>query len=304
MRLEAIALPMVRLALTEDVGGGDATTDAVVDPAARARAHIEARHEGILAGSGVAALAFRELDPGMQIAWSCPDGGAIPKGTPLATLEGSARAILTAERVALNFLQHLSGIATMAGAFVKAVEGTGVHILDTRKTTPGLRILEKYAVLAGGAMNHRFGLFDGVLVKENHAKAAGGLAAAVARAKEAAHPKQLPVVVEVRTVEEAVLVAGMNVDRLLLDNFTPPRIADVVKQLGLGKKTTRAKGKSGAPEAGGGAPGGPPEIEVSGGVRLANVREYAISGVSYISIGALTHSAPALDLSLLLDETL
>ncbi|HTM00413.1 MAG TPA: carboxylating nicotinate-nucleotide diphosphorylase [Candidatus Omnitrophota bacterium] len=303
MRLEAIALPMVRLALTEDVGGGDATTDAVVDASARARAHIEARHEGILAGSGVAALAFRELDPEMQIAWSCPDGGTIPKGTPLATLEGSARAILTAERVALNFLQHLSGIATLAGAFVKAVEGTGVHILDTRKTTPGLRILEKYAVLAGGAMNHRFGLFDGVLVKENHIKAAGGVAAAVTRAKESAQPKGLPVVVEVRSVEDAIDVAGMGVDRLLLDNFTPPKIAEVVKRLGLGKKTVRTKGKSGAPEAGGAA-GGPPEIEVSGGVRLANVREYAIPGVSYISIGALTHSAPALDLSLILDENL
>ena len=188
-------------------------------------------------------LAFRELDPEMKIAWSCPDGGTIPLDTPLATLEGSARAILTAERVALNFLQHLSGIATMAGAFVKAVEGTGVHILDTRKTTPGLRVLEKYAVLAGGAMNHRFGLFDGVLVKENHAKAAGGIAAAVARAKEAAHPKKLPVVVEVRDVDEAIEVAGMNVDRLLLDNFTPPRIAEVVKRLGLGKKTARARGE-------------------------------------------------------------
>jgi len=237
----------------------------------------------------------------MKITWSCPDGGSIPEDTPLAVLEGSTRAILTAERVALNFLQHLSGIATLAGAFVKAVEGTGVHILDTRKTTPGLRVLEKYAVLAGGAMNHRFGLFDGVLVKENHVKAAGGLATAVARAKEAAQPKGLPVVVEVRNVEEALDVAGMGVDRLLLDNFTPSRIADVVKRLGLGKRTARTKGKSGAPEA---TTGGPPEIEVSGGVRLANVREYAIPGVSYISIGALTHSAPALDLSLLMDENL
>ena len=294
----------MRLALTEDVGGGDATTDAVVDPGARARAHIEAKNEGILAGSAVAALAFRELDAGMKITWAVPDGGMVARNTAIATLEGSTRAILTAERVALNFLQHLSGIATLAASFVNAVEGTGVHILDTRKTTPGLRVLEKYAVLAGGAMNHRFGLFDGVLVKENHAKAAGGLAAAVARAKEAAHPKKLPVVVEVRSVEEALEVAGMNVDRLLLDNFTPPRIAEVVKRLGLGKKSVRGRGKSGAPEAGGGAPGGPLEIEVSGGVRLANVREYAIPGVSYISIGALTHSAPALDLSLLLDEAL
>jgi len=295
---------MVRLALTEDVGGGDATTDAVVDPSARARAHIEAKHDGILAGSAVAALAFRELDPTMRITWGSPDGGPVPRDAPVAVLEGSTRAILTAERVALNFLQHLSGIATLAAAFVKAVEGTGVHILDTRKTTPGLRILEKYAVLAGGAMNHRFGLFDGVLVKENHARAAGGLRTAVERAKESALPKKLPVVVEVRTVEEALEVGGMGVDRLLLDNFTPGKVAEVVKRLGLTRKAPRAKGKSGAPEAGGGAPGGSPEIEVSGGVRLANVREFAIPGVSYISIGALTHSAPALDLSLLIDETL
>ena len=152
----------MRLALTEDVGGGDATTDAVVDAEARARAHIEAKHEGILAGSAVAALAFRELDPEMRITWAVPDGGPVPRGATVATLEGRTRAILTAERVALNFLQHLSGIATLAGAFMKAVGGTGVQILDTRKTTPGLRVLEKYAVLAGGAMNHRFGLFDGV----------------------------------------------------------------------------------------------------------------------------------------------
>jgi nicotinate-nucleotide pyrophosphorylase (carboxylating) len=295
---------MVRLALTEDVGGGDATTDAVVDPSARSRARIEAKHEGILAGSAVAALAFRELDPEMRITWASPDGGTVPRGAPVATLEGKTRAILSAERVALNFLQHLSGIATLAGAFVKAIEGTGVHILDTRKTTPGLRVLEKYAVLAGGAMNHRFGLFDGVLVKENHAKAAGGLRLAVERAMAAAHPKKLPVVVEVRSVEEALDMATLNVDRLLLDNFTPGKIAEVVKRLGLARKSPRARGKSGAPDAGGGAPGGALEIEVSGGVRLANVREFAIPGVSYISIGALTHSAPALDLSLLLDETL
>jgi len=240
----------------------------------------------------------------MRITWASPDGGEIPHGEAVATLEGKTRAILTAERVALNFLQHLSGIATLAASFVKAVEGTGVHILDTRKTTPGLRVLEKYAVLAGGAMNHRFGLFDGVLVKENHAKAAGGLRAAVERAKATAHPKNLPVVVEVRTVEEALDVAAMNVDRLLLDNFTPGKISDVVKRLGLGRRSTRARGKSGAPDVGGGVPGGAPEIEVSGSVRLGNVREFAIPGVSYISIGALTHSAPALDLSLLLDEVL
>jgi nicotinate-nucleotide pyrophosphorylase (carboxylating) len=296
---------MVRLALTEDVGGGDVTTDAIVEASSRARAHIEARSEGILAGSAVAALAFRELDPEMRITWAAPDGGALPRGGSIATLEGATRAILTAERVALNFLQRLSGIATLTHAFVKAVEGTGVQILDTRKTTPGLRILEKHAVLAGGGTSHRFGLFDAALVKENHIKAAGSLAEAVAKAQAGAKAKGVPVVVEVRTVEEACEAAAMGVDRILLDNFTPGKVADVVKRLGLTRKTTGRRGKAGAPEAASaaGTPGSPaaPEIEVSGGVRLATVREFALPGVNYISIGSLTHSAPAADLSLLLD---
>lgn len=284
MRLETIALPMVRLALTEDVGGGDATTDALVDAAARARARIVAKQEGVIAGSGVAALAFRELDPGVKVTWAVPEGGAVKRGDRVAEIEGKARAILTAERVALNFLQRLSGIATMTRAFVKAVEGTGVAILDTRKTTPGLRVLEKFAVLAGGGENHRFGLFDGILVKENHVLAAGGLRQAIERALEAGRAKKIPVVVEVRTVEEAEEAARSGVDRILLDNFTPSKITDVLKRVPRGKKS--------------------PLLEVSGGVRLQNVRDFALPGVSYISIGALTHSAPALDLSLLVDEIL
>ena len=284
MRLEAIALPMVRLALTEDVGGGDATTDALVDAAARARARIVAKQEGVIAGSGVAALAFRELDPGVKVTWAVPEGGVVKRGDRVAEIEGKARAILTAERVALNFLQRLSGIATMTRAFVKAVEGTGVAILDTRKTTPGLRVLEKFAVLAGGGENHRFGLFDGILVKENHVLAAGGLRQAIERALEAGRAKKIPVVVEVRTVEEAEEAARSGVDRILLDNFTPSKITDVLKRVPRGKKS--------------------PLLEVSGGVRLQNVRDFALPGISYISIGALTHSAPALDLSLLVDEIL
>lgn len=278
MRLEGIALPLVRLALTEDLGGGDVTTDAVVDENAAGRARIEARQEGVLAGSEVAAIAFRELDPGVRVDWHLPEGGALTKGARVATIVGKARAILSAERVALNFLQRLSGVATMARSFVEAVEGTGVGILDTRKTTPGLRFLEKHAVLAGGAGNHRFGLFDGILIKENHILAAGGMKQAMERVKGVS--EGLPVIIEAKTPEEAVEAAELKPTRVLLDNFSPSAIASTVKRL---------RGSS-------------VEIEISGGIRLANVRDFAIPGVKYISIGALTHSAPALDLSLELEQ--
>ena len=277
MRLEAITLPLVRLALTEDLGGGDATTDAVVDEGAAGRAHIQAKQDGVLAGSEVATLAFRELDPAATIDWLIAEGGPLKRGSHVATITGKARAILSAERVALNYLQHLSGIATLARAFVKAVEGTGVRILDTRKTTPGLRFLEKHAAHAGGAVNHRFGLFDGVLIKENHIVAAGGLKQALERARKGT--EGLPVVVEVKSQEEALQAADLKPDRILLDNFTPSAIMAVLKRM---------------------TPG--PEIEVSGGIRLANVRDFALPGVSYISVGAITHSAPAIDLSLVMDE--
>jgi nicotinate-nucleotide pyrophosphorylase (carboxylating) len=219
----------------------------------------------------------------VAIRWLVPEGGEVKPGLTVAQLSGRARAILSAERVALNFLQRLSGVATRARAFARAVEGSGVAILDTRKTTPGLRMLEKLAVRAGGAQNHRFGLFDAVLLKENHVRAAGGFGPAIERARAAAKGKELPIVVEVRTPAEAVEVATIGVDRVLLDNFTPARVADAVTRLGAAS-LERA-----------------PEIEVSGGITLANVKSYAIPGVSYISVGALTHSAPALDLSLLID---
>ena len=279
MRLEAIALPLVRLALTEDIGGGDATTDAVVDAEARARARIEGRQEGVLAGTEVAALVFRELDPDATVEWKVAEGGLVSRGARVAEIAAKTRALLSGERVALNFLQHLSGVATMARAFVKAVEGTGVHILDTRKTTPGLRFLEKHAVRVGGALNHRFGLFDGVLIKDNHIRAAGGLKPAIERVR--AGGVGLPVVVEVKNLDEALEAAALGPDRLLLDNFTPSAIAAAIRAL-RGKKR--------------------PEIEVSGGIRLANVRDFALPGVDYISVGALTHSAPALDLSMELEE--
>jgi nicotinate-nucleotide pyrophosphorylase (carboxylating) len=282
MRIDVIAQPLVRLALTEDLGGGDLTTEAVVPETARARAHIEAREAGVLAGTETASIAFRELDPAVSLEWRVPEGGDLKPGLVVAVITGRARGILSAERVALNFLQRLSGIATRTRAFVRAVEGSGVTILDTRKTTPGLRMLEKLAVLTGGARNHRFGLFDGILIKENHVRAAGGFKAAIQRSRAAA--EQLPVVVEVRSPAEAMEAAKLGADRVLLDNFTPAQVAEVVKRLGA----------AALPRA--------PEIEVSGGIALANVRAFAIPGVSYISVGALTHSAPVVDLSLLVDS--
>jgi len=282
VRLEAIALPLVRLALTEDLGGGDVTTDAIVDPETPALAHIEARADGVLAGGPVAALAFRELDPNAAIHWHVADGGAFAKGTRLCDIRAKARAILSAERVALNFLQRLTGVATQARAFVKAVEGTGVEIIDTRKTTPGLRLLEKFAVLAGGAKNHRYGLFDTILVKENHIRAAGSLKEAVKRAR--APENGLPLIVEAQTDAEAEEAMALGVDQILLDNFTPAGVARVLKRLGLGRAGSKG-----------------PAIEVSGGLKLSNVREFALPGVSFLSVGALTHSVPAIDLSLMMD---
>ena len=260
----------------------------------------------------MASLAFAELDPEVEIDWLAPEGTEVKPGVRVAEIRGRARAILSAERVALNFLQRLSGVATLARAFVRAVEGTDVQILDTRKTTPSLRMLEKHAASVGGAQNHRFGLFDGMLIKENHAKVAGSLTRAVEKAR--ARSLGLPIMAEARTVEDAEILATLGVDRILLDNFTPSQVAVAVKRLrALAKagkletpaRTTPASARKGGAAKGGGgtavaAPeSGLPEIEVSGGIRLDNVREFALPGVKYISVGAITHSAPALDLSLL-----
>jgi nicotinate-nucleotide pyrophosphorylase (carboxylating) len=301
--------------LTEDIGGGDATTEVVVDPKARVRAHIEARAKGVLAGNTVAALAFQELDPEIEIDWLIAEGAEVKPGTRIAEIRGRARAVLSAERVALNFLQRLSGVATLTRAFVRAVEGTDVQILDTRKTTPSLRMLEKHATAVGGALNHRFGLFDAMLVKENHAKVAGSLTRAVEKARARSQALGLPVMAEARTMEDAELLATLGVDRILLDNFTPSQVGVTVKRLrALAKagklEAARPAGASarrgGSTKGGGTAVAAPesviPDIEISGGIRLDNVREFALPGAKYISVGALTHSAPALDLSLLVAD--
>ncbi len=233
----------------------------------------------------------------------------------VAEIRGRARAVLSAERVALNFLQRLSGVATLTRAFVRAVEGTDVQILDTRKTTPSLRMLEKHATAVGGALNHRFGLFDAMLVKENHAKVAGSLTRAVEKARARSLGLGLPVMAEARTIEDAELLATLGVDRILLDNFTPSQVAVTVKRLRALAKAGKLEAprpagtsarKGGSAKGGGTAVAAPesviPDIEISGGIRLDNVREFALPGVKYISVGALTHSAPALDLSLLVAD--
>jgi nicotinate-nucleotide pyrophosphorylase (carboxylating) len=270
---------LIDRALAEDVGAGDATTEATVDAAARARATITQKQPGVISGLEVAEAVFRRLDPEAAIERLGPEGEWREAGAGVLRVEGSARAVLTAERTALNFLGRLSGIATATAKVVRAVRdaGGGARILDTRKTTPGLRRLEKRAVADGGGVNHRAGLYDAILIKENHAAAAGGVAEAVRRAR-AARP-DLPLAVEVRDAEEIDAALAAGAQRLLLDNMTPEQVRAAV---------ARVDGRA--------------ELEASGGVSSDTVLVYAtIEGLHYVSMGALTHSAPGLDLSLALE---
>jgi len=267
---------IVRAALAEDVGSGDATTLATVDAAARARATITQKALGVVFGLEAAEATFAQLDPGAAFERLSPEGVWQEPGTQVLRIEGSARALLSGERTALNLLQRLSGVATLTARYVQAVEGTGVQILDTRKTTPGLRMLEKAAVRAGGGTNHRTGLYDAILIKENHIAAAGGIAAAVERAR-GAYP-ELPLEVEVRDEDEIEQALAAGTPRLLLDNMDPARLRAAVEQVA-----------------------GRAELEASGGITLETIRDHAVDGLHFISVGALTHSAPALDLSLILE---
>ena len=268
---------VVSRALAEDLGDGDATSMATVDEDARARATIAQKAPGVLFGFDAAEDAFRQLDPDVEITRLAAEG-EWREGGPVLLLEGRTRALLGAERTALNFLQRLSGVATATARAVQEVEGTGTQILDTRKTTPGLRALEKAAVRAGGGVNHRAGLHDAILLKENHVAAAGGVGEAVRRAR-AASP-ELPLEVECRNMAEVDDALAAGATRLLLDNMPPERLREVVAHV-AGRAT----------------------LEASGGITLGNLREVATTGVEFISIGALTHSAPALDLSLTLEPT-
>jgi len=265
---------IVSRALAEDVGDGDVTTAATVPAQTRARAVIRQKAPGVIYGLDVAEQVFRSLDPEASFTRAVSEGEWRENGEVLR-IEGRARALLSGERTALNFLQRLSGVATMAARAVQAIDGTGAVILDTRKTTPGLRALEKAAVAAGGATNHRAGLYDAILIKENHATLAGGVGAAVRRAREEA--PDLPLEVECRDLAEVDEALAAGAERLLLDNMSPDELRTAVQHVA-----------------------GRAELEASGGVTLQTLLEVASTGVDFVSVGALTHSAPALDLSLLL----
>jgi nicotinate-nucleotide pyrophosphorylase (carboxylating) len=265
---------VVGAALAEDVGGGDVTTAALVPAAALCTAELLLEEAGVVCGIEAAAAVFAALDPAVSFTALHADGAVIESAPAvLAELAGPARAILTGERTALNLLGRLSGIATLTHRFVDEAAGTGCTILDTRKTTPGLRALEKYAVQCGGGANHRFGLYDAVLVKENHLRIAGGITAAAAAL--AGRTDGLVVEVEAETLDQVAEAIEAGVGRILLDNMTPDQIRSAVALVG-----------------------GRAELEASGGVTLETIRAYAETGVDYISVGALTHSARSLHVSL------
>jgi nicotinate-nucleotide pyrophosphorylase (carboxylating) len=266
---------LVARALAEDVGAGDVTTAATVAADARARAIITQKAPGVVFGLDAAEETFRSLDPDIVLERLVAEG-TWREGGPVLQIEGTARAILTAERTALNFLQRLSGVATLTARCVHAVEGTGVKILDTRKTTPGLRTLEKAAVAAGGGTNHRAGLYDAILIKENHSTLAGGVGEAVRRATELA--PELELEVECATLEEVDEALRAGARRILLDNMDTDQLRAAVDHVA-----------------------GRAELEASGGLTLQTLGAVASTGLDFISVGALTHSAPALDLSLLLE---
>src|ERR1700677_3672978 len=276
--LDAATAELVRAALREDVGTGDVTTTATVDGEARADARITQKAPGVIYGLDVAETVFSELDPDVRFERLVSEGEWREQGGAVLAISGRARALLTGERTALNFLTHLSGVATMAARAAREVQGTGARVLDTRKTIPGLRVLEKAAVAAGGASNHRVGLFDAILIKENHIAAAGGIAQAIERARAAAPELAGTLEVEVRNPEEIDEALAAGAPRLLLDNMDQAQLRAAV---------ARVAGRA--------------ELEASGGVSLGTLRTLAQTGIEWVSMGALTHSAPALDLSLIME---
>ncbi len=268
---KAVYRELVRRALAEDMGWGDVTTEATVDEQQRARGRLLAKERCVVAGLDIAEEAFLQLDPGVVMTRHRQDGDLCDAGTLVAEVDGRASALLVAERTALNFMQRLSGIATLTRGYVDAAAGR-ITILDTRKTTPTLRAIEKYAVRAGGGTNHRMALDDGILIKDNHIALAGGIVAALERMRAADH--DLPIEVEVRTLDELDAALGAGATRILADNMDADTLAETVR---------RARGRA--------------QVEVSGGVTLERLDEIAASGADFVSIGALTHSAPSVDLS-------
>jgi nicotinate-nucleotide pyrophosphorylase (carboxylating) len=278
--IESMNLPQfdvgefVRRVLAEDLGkGGDVTSKATIDAHARFTAEMNIREPIIVAGLDIAIAFFRALDREVRVERLAKDGEAMPAGAVLLRLDGNARAMLAAERSALNTLQHLSGIATLTRRYVDAIAGTGATLLDTRKTIPGLRLLEKYAARMGGAENHRMRLDDGLLIKDNHVGVAGGVAEAVKAAKE--YGSGLPIQVEVDRIDQIEPALAAGADRLLLDNMKPATLREAVEMVA-----------------------GRVPLEASGGVNLDTIRELAETGVNYISVGRITQSAPAVDIGL------
>lgn len=261
-------------ALSEDIGPGDITTEALVSPRIKGKAEIIAKERLVLAGIDVAGEVFRQMNPDVLFSARHGDGYELSKGTVIATIEGLLASLLTAERVALNLLQRLSGIATLAREYVREIEGTKARIVDTRKTTPGLRALEKYAVRVGGGKNHRFGLFDGILIKDNHIAAVGSIKEAVNRAREFA-PHTMKIEVETENLEQVKEALAAGTEIIMLDNMDTKTMKEAVRLI---------KGKA--------------LVEASGGINLSNVREAAEAGVDFISVGAITHSASAMDISM------
>ncbi len=281
------ARELIALALREDLGAAPPTAAAdltaawTVPAAAQAQAEIVARAPGVLAGIGLLDQIYGMLDPRVRVAAARADGADLAAGEVVARVQGPARSLLAGERTVLNFLQRLSGVATLTRRFVAAVAGTGARITDTRKTTPGWRQLEKYAVRAGGGVNHRMGLYDAVLIKENHAACAGGVAAAVRQARQAAAAagRHVPLFAEAESLAEVRQLVEVRPDRIMLDDMPLEDVRQAVRLIRAGLPGT--------------------QIEATGGVRLENVRQLAETGVDLISVGSLTHSAPALDLSML-----
>lgn len=267
---------LVRWALEEDLGQqGDVTSHVTIPPDKRVVGRITAKAPGVIAGLSAVHVVYQQVDPAVRVQAALNDGDAVSPGTLVCEVEGSGRSVLTGERVALNFLQRLSGIATLTAQFVKAVTGTDAVILDTRKTTPGWRLLEKYAVRLGGGHNHRMGLYDMVLIKDNHIDAAGGITAAVEAVRQSPNAAELQVEVEVKTLDELREALSLNPDRILLDNMDENQMREAVRI--TAKRVP---------------------LEASGNMTLERVAAVAATGVDFISVGALTHSAPALDLSM------
>lgn len=277
MTLPSSALALIDAGLVEDVGPGDFTTLWTVPADRQAEGRIVAKASGVVAGSEIAVEVFRRVDPSLRATVDAADGTAVEPGDLAMTIRGSARSILTGERLALNFMQRLSGVATVTRRYVRAVEGTGARVIDTRKTTPGMRALEKAAVVAGGGANHRFGLHDMVMIKDNHIAAAGGITAAV-EAVRRQNDRALRVEVETTNLDEVREALAIGADRIMFDNMSVELMREAVALV-----------RAADPR---------PETEASGGITLDTIRGYAETGVDFVSVGALTHSAPSLDLSL------